>query len=62
MANIEVGMSVAEMFTDFLANLAIANADTISLRYGELTAALNKASRDSESKEANSLQVVTCPH
>jgi len=50
-------MSVSEMFSDFLGNLVVANAETISLRYGELTAALNKAFRDTESKEANSLQV-----
>lgn len=50
-------MSIAELFAEFVANLAITNAETISLRYGELTAALNKAFRDTESKEANSLQV-----
>ncbi|WP_368176011.1 nucleotidyltransferase [Aeromonas sp. s1(2024)] len=50
-------MSVAEMFSDFVGNLAIGNAETISLRYGELTAALNKQFRDSESKTANTLQV-----
>jgi hypothetical protein len=50
-------MSVSEMFSQFLENLAIANAETISLRYGELTAALNKSFRDTESKEANSLRV-----
>jgi len=50
-------MSVSEMFSEFLGNLAIANAETISVRYGELTAALNKRFRDTESKEANTLQV-----
>jgi hypothetical protein len=50
-------MSIAEMFSDFLSNLAIQNGETISLRYGELTAALNKFFRDTESKTANSLQV-----
>jgi hypothetical protein len=50
-------MTVAEMFSQFVANLAIANTETISRRYGELTAALNKHFRDTESKEANSLQV-----
>jgi tRNA nucleotidyltransferase (CCA-adding enzyme) len=45
------------MFTGFLENLAIQNGDTISLRYCELTAALNKRFRDTESKEANALQV-----
>jgi len=50
-------MSVAEMFSDFVSNLAIANAETISTRYGELTSALNKQFRDTESKTANTLQV-----
>ena len=50
-------MSVSEMFSDFLNNLAIQNIETISLRYGELTAALNKHFRDTESKTANVLQV-----
>ena len=50
-------MSVSEMFATFLSNLAISNAETISARYGELTAALNKQFRDTESKEANTLQV-----
>lgn len=50
-------MTVAEMFSDFLGNLAIANTETISTRYGELTAAINKRFRDTESKEANTLQV-----
>lgn len=45
------------MFKTFLANLAIDNTETISTRYGELTAALNKAFRDTESKTANTLQV-----
>jgi len=50
-------MSVADMFSDFLTNLVIQNTETISLRYGELTAALNKKFRDTESKTANVLQV-----
>ncbi|MET0464577.1 MAG: nucleotidyltransferase [Chitinophagaceae bacterium] len=50
-------MSIADMFSQFVTNLAISNAETISLRYGELTAALNKEFRDTESKTANSLQV-----
>lgn len=50
-------LSVADMFRQFLANLAITNTDTISLRYGEITAALNKSFRDTESKTANTLQV-----
>lgn len=50
-------MSVAEMFSDFIDNLAIRNTETISTRYGELTSALNKQFRDTESKTANTLQV-----
>ncbi|CUR69348.1 nucleotidyltransferase [Pseudomonas aeruginosa] len=50
-------MSVAEMFSEFIGNLAISNAETISTRYGELTAALNKQFRETESKAANTLQV-----
>lgn len=50
-------MSIADMFSQFVANLAISNLETISLRYGELTAALNKEFRDTESKTANTLQV-----
>lgn len=50
-------MSVTEMFQQFLDNLKIDNAETISLRYGEITVCLNKKFRDTESKTANSLQV-----
>ncbi len=50
-------MTIAEMFTEFINNLKIDNVDQISLRYGEITASLNKKFRDSESKTANSLQV-----
>jgi hypothetical protein len=50
-------MTVTEMFSDFLNNLKVNNAETISLRYGEITSSLNKSFRDSESKTANSLQV-----
>jgi hypothetical protein len=45
------------MFSEFHGNLVISNSETISLRYGELTAALNKQFRDTESKTANTLQV-----
>jgi Second Messenger Oligonucleotide or Dinucleotide Synthetase domain/Adenylyl/Guanylyl and SMODS C-terminal sensor domain len=45
------------MFRDFLSNLAIDNAEQISLRYGEITASLNKKNRDTESKTSNCLQV-----
>jgi len=50
-------MSIADTFRSFLDRLAVDNAETISLRYGEITAALNKQFRDTESKTANSLQV-----
>jgi len=48
---------VADMFSDFVGSLAISNVETISTRYGELTSALNKQFRDTESKTANTLQV-----
>jgi hypothetical protein len=50
-------MTITEMFQSFLTNLAIDNAGQITLRYGELTACLNKKFRDTESKTANTLQV-----
>jgi len=50
-------MSMSDMFSQFLSNLAIRNTETISMRYGELTAALNKTFRETESKTANTLQV-----
>lgn len=50
-------MTISEMFTEFLNNLKIDNANQISLRYGEITSSLNKKFRDSESKTSNSLQV-----
>lgn len=50
-------MSISEMFSEFIANLAISNAETMSSRYGELTSALNKQFRDTGSKTANTLQV-----
>jgi len=40
-----------------MGNIAIDNAYTISLRYGEITAVLNKKFRDTESKTSNSLQI-----
>ncbi|MET0103258.1 MAG: nucleotidyltransferase [Sedimenticola sp.] len=50
-------MSTSEMFSQFISNLAINNEDQISLRYGEITSALNKKFRDTESKTANTVQV-----
>lgn len=49
--------SISDTFKAFLSNLAVDNADTISLRYGEITCALNQEFRDTDSKTANSLQV-----
>jgi hypothetical protein len=45
------------MFTDFIVNLAVQNSEEISKRYGEITRALNMKYRDTESREANTLQV-----
>ncbi len=50
-------MSISDTFQSFLSRIAIDNADTISLRYGEITSALNRQFRDTDSKTANSLQV-----
>lgn len=50
-------MGISDDFKAFLGNIKIDNATTITLRYGEVTAALNKEFRDTESKTANSLQV-----
>lgn len=50
-------MGTAEMFQGFLGNLVVDNSEAISLRYGEITACLNKKFRDTESKAANCLQV-----
>src|SRR5690606_38036029 len=49
--------SMSGMFSDFLSNLVLQNRAVISDRYEELTSALNKVFRDTESKTANSLQV-----
>ncbi|WP_336232851.1 SMODS domain-containing nucleotidyltransferase [Thalassospira sp. CH_XMU1458] len=50
-------MSIADDFKTFLGNIKVDNEANISLRYGEITAALNKRFRETESKTANSLQV-----
>lgn len=50
-------MGTAEDFKTFLGNIAVDNHGTIELRYGEITAVLNKKFRNTESKTANSLQV-----
>ena len=50
-------MGIADSLKQFLTNIKVPNDAQIELRYGEITAALNKEFRDSESKTANSLQV-----
>ena len=50
-------LSTADTFKQFLSNLAVDNAQAISSRYEEITCALNKKFRDTESKTANTLQV-----
>jgi Second Messenger Oligonucleotide or Dinucleotide Synthetase domain/Adenylyl/Guanylyl and SMODS C-terminal sensor domain len=50
-------LNTSQAFRELLSNLAVDNAEQISLRYGEVTAALNKNFRDTQSKTANSLQV-----
>lgn len=50
-------MSIADKFKQFLSNLKVDNDEQIELRYGEITSALNKEFRDSESKTSNNLQV-----
>jgi len=50
-------MKIGEMFSEFLNRLKVDNAEQISLRYGEITASLNKRFRDTDSKTANRLQV-----
>ncbi|EDM25468.1 hypothetical protein LNTAR_25405 [Lentisphaera araneosa HTCC2155] len=50
-------MTTTEMFKTFLSNMKVDNYDQISLRYGEITSALNKKFRDTESKTDNTLQV-----
>lgn len=50
-------MTVSEMFSGLLDNLKVDNANQISMRYGEITASLNRKFRNTESKTTNSLQV-----
>jgi len=50
-------LSIANKFKQFLSNLKVDNDEQIELRYGEITSALNKEFRDSESKTSNNLQV-----
>ena len=50
-------MTTSEMFSQFAENLKIDNEEQISDRYAEITRALNRFYRESESKTANTLQV-----
>ena len=50
-------MGISEDFEELLKKLQLANSETISLRYGEVTSALNRKFRDTQSKTANSLRV-----
>ncbi|WP_379923330.1 hypothetical protein [Erythrobacter sp. R86502] len=52
-------LSIADTFKRFLGILEVNNAQAILDRYGEITCALNKKSRDTEAKTANMLQVGT---
>jgi tRNA nucleotidyltransferase (CCA-adding enzyme) len=50
-------VSIADSFKKFLSNIAVDNSEVITLRYEEITSAINKTFRDTDSKAANSLQV-----
>jgi len=50
-------LSISDAFQTFLQNIAVDNADLIGSRYREMTRALNKKFRDTESDSANTLQV-----
>lgn len=50
-------MSTAQDFKTFLENLRVGNKDIISLRYDEITLALNKDFRNNDSPEQGRLQV-----
>jgi hypothetical protein len=50
-------MSISQSFQEFITNLSITNAETISLRYGEITSCLNKKFRNTDSKTTNCLRV-----
>jgi tRNA nucleotidyltransferase (CCA-adding enzyme) len=50
-------LNIADTFKLFIDNLALDNDDVISLRYGEITSALNNKFRATDSKCANCLQV-----
>jgi len=50
-------VGISEDFEELLDNLQLANSETISLRYGEMTSALNREFRDTDSKTSNTLRV-----
>lgn len=50
-------MGIADDFKTFLGSIAVDNHATIENRYAEITGAMNKKFRDTESKAANTLQV-----
>ena len=50
-------MTTATIFDEFLLKLKVTNAENISLRYGEVTRALNLQFRDNDSRDSNRLQV-----
>lgn len=50
-------MSVSEDFKQFLVNIRVDNSESISERYGQITKALNKKFRNTESTTSNTLQV-----
>jgi hypothetical protein len=53
----DLAISISDDFRTLLDNIAVDNAETISLRYGEITRALNLGFRSTDSRTANSLQV-----
>ncbi|CAA6832154.1 MULTISPECIES: SMODS domain-containing nucleotidyltransferase [Acinetobacter] len=50
-------MSVSQMFQDFLSNIKINNEEQITIRYQEITKALNQNFRNKEFQTDNCLQV-----
>ena len=53
----EIKLSTSDNFKSFIGNLNIDIRETITTRYGEITSALNKEFRNTESKTNNCLQV-----
>lgn len=49
-------MSVSQMFQDFLSNIKINNEEQITIRYQEITKALNQNFRNTEFQTDNCLQ------